>query len=124
MKIDSLKNQFMALETKKADIKNSPDKDPKLEKSARDLEGLFLSFVLKSMEKTIPSDGNKSNTLANMMFSSVMGQSIADNGGLGLQDFFYGSLSKESVKNLENLKAQVQNPTINNMSMRGIGNEK
>ena len=124
MQIDQLKNHFMALQAKKADTKEIPEKDPKLEQSARDLEGLFLSFVLKSMEKTIPSDGNKSNTLANMMFSSVMGQSIAENGGLGLQDFFYGSLSKESVKNLENLKGQVQNPTINNMSLGGIRNDE
>ena len=124
MQIDQLKNQFMALQAKKADTKEIPQKDLKLEQSARDLEGLFLSFVLKSMEKTIPSDENKSNTLANMMFSSVMGQSIAENGGLGLQDFFYDSLTKESIKNLENLKGQVQNPTINNMSLGGIGNDE
>lgn len=124
MEINHLNNQFISLQAKKPDQNGAPEKDPKLEQSARDLEGLFLSFVLKSMEKTIPSDNNKSNTLANMMFSTVMGQSIADNGGTGLQEFFYDSLTKESIKNLENLKSQAQNPTINHIHIGRLGNDE
>lgn len=124
MEINQAKNQFLEIQPKKVEQNNLPEKDPKLEQSAQDLEGLFLSFVLKSMEKTIPSDGNKSNSLANMMFSSVMGQSIAESGGTGLQEFFYNSLSKESIKKLENLKTQVQNPTINDIQTGRLNNDE
>ncbi|MHB2147796.1 hypothetical protein ACX8XP_01940 [Calditrichota bacterium LG25] len=79
--------------------------EEKLRASAKQLEGLFLTFVLKAMEKTIPrfDDKKQSNNLVSMMFSSVMGEDLAQRGGVGLAEFIYRNMHKgeNSVQNLE-----------------------
>jgi len=109
MKIPDIQNQVSILSKEKTQtIKNeTKDKDPKLEQSAKELEALFLSYVLKSMEKTISieSDG-KSNNLAKMMFSSVMGKEIAENGGIGLADFIYKSLAETGENPLDAIRKE------------------
>jgi len=69
----------------------------KLRSGAKQLEGLFLTFVLKAMEKTIPRFDNKqnSNNLVSMMFSTVMGEDLARHGGVGLAKFIYQHMKKE-----------------------------
>ncbi len=79
--------------------------EEKLRASAKQLEGLFLTFVLKAMEKTIPrfDEKKQSNNLVSMMFSSVMGEDLAQRGGVGLAEFIYRNMHKgeNSVQNLE-----------------------
>lgn len=79
----------------------------KLRSSAKQLEGLFLTFVLKAMEKTIPKfdKQSSSNNLVSMMFSSVMGEDLAKHGGVGLAEFIYQHMKKDDVQNL-NMPAQ------------------
>ncbi|MCD6375111.1 MAG: hypothetical protein J7L94_06255 [Caldisericaceae bacterium] len=79
----------------------------KLRSSAKQLEGLFLTFVLKAMEKTIPKfdKQSSSNNLVSMMFSSVMGEDLAKHGGVGLAEFIYQHMKKDDVQKL-NLPAQ------------------
>ena len=85
---------------------NPAGQDRKLRKASRELEGMFLSILFKAMEKTIPRDqkeGAKIN-LAQMMFSTVMGEAIAEKGGIGLADFFYQTLqNSEQLSRLEEL---------------------
>ncbi|MHB2155664.1 hypothetical protein ACX8XN_14890 [Calditrichota bacterium GD2] len=79
--------------------------EEKLRASAKQLEGLFLTFVLKAMEKTIPrfDEKKQSNNLVSMMFSSVMGEDLAQRGGVGLAEFIYRNMHKgeNSAQNLE-----------------------
>lgn len=111
MKINQLAQKYFASAAKQVPEKVPAVKDPKLEKSARELEGLFVSFVLKSMEKTVPHEKENQNNLANMMFSSVMGKQISEQGGLGLAKFFYNSLAQKSPDELAKLNETLNTPT-------------
>ncbi len=89
----------------KSSIKPTTNKkeDLKLRHSAKQLEGLFLTFVLKAMEKTIPKFDDKasSNNLASMMFSLVLGEDLAEKGGVGLANFIYRNMSKEQHQKID-----------------------
>ncbi|RKY53453.1 MAG: hypothetical protein DRP89_06170, partial [Candidatus Neomarinimicrobiota bacterium] len=78
----------------------------KLRQKCKDLEGLFITQLFKAMEKTIPKSslvGSK-NTLSSMMFSSVMGEALANQGGFGLADVIFKSLKdKDEIINLDKL---------------------
>ena len=83
----SIQRQFSEIQTlvsknKHLETKTSPlqvDKeDQKLKEASKKLEGQFLSFLIKSMESTIPKEDNK-QSLATMMFSSVMGKEMSEN---------------------------------------------
>ena len=78
----------------------------KLHQKCKDLEGLFITQLFKAMEKTIPKSslvGSK-NTLSSMMFSSVMGEALANQGGFGLADVIFKSLKdKDEIINLDKL---------------------
>ena len=63
------------------------------------------------MEKTVPHQKEHQNTLSNMMFSSVMGKEIAEQGGLGLAKFFYNSLTQQSPEKLAELREKINTPT-------------
>ncbi len=87
----------------KPEPKPTTDKeDKKLKESAQQLEGLFLSFMLKAMEKTVPKfdDKKDSNTLVSMMFSMVLGQDLSQKGGVGLADFIYKNMKEHQDKNI------------------------
>ncbi|MFQ6615001.1 MAG: rod-binding protein [Fidelibacterota bacterium] len=69
-----------------------------LKKTSRDLEATFLTFLVRSMEKTVPKSellGSK-NSLSSMMFSSVIAQSMADQGNTGISEMIYRALSDGS----------------------------
>lgn len=90
--------------TIKPEQKPTTDKeDKKLRESAKQLEGLFLSFMLKAMEKTVPKldDQKNTNTLPSMMFSMVLGQDISEKGGVGLADFIYKNMKEHQDKNVQ-----------------------
>ncbi len=101
-------NRMMPLKTEatqKPQEKEAAEKK-KLQESARQLEGLFITFVLKAMEKTIPKE-DKKNDLSTMMFSTVMGEEMAKQGGFGLADFLYRRLSQEDLAAIDQLKSKV-----------------
>ncbi len=106
----------------KSPQKPTTDKeDAKLRASARQLEGLFLTFVLKAMEKTIPRFDNKekSNNLASMMFSMVLGEDIANKGGVGLAEFIYRHMSQNYANQVQNLPAKEWIDLIPNKTISG-----
>jgi len=76
----------------------------KLDYSAKELEGLFLGQVIKAMRNTIPKESGQSTTMVDMMFSTVMGKSMADQGGIGLAKFFFDALSENDAEAIERLK--------------------
>lgn len=88
----------------------------KLRGKCKELEAVFLTQLFKVMEKTIPKSSNEGsqNTLSSMMFSSVMGQTLANQGGIGLTEIIYKSMKdKDELPMLDELKA---NDVLDNMS--------
>ncbi|MEA3286027.1 MAG: rod-binding protein [Candidatus Marinimicrobia bacterium] len=77
---------------------SSPDtdlsaRDIQLMKKSNELEAVFLTQLIKSMEKTIPDGlGGGKNSLSTMMFSSVMGDAMTQGGGIGLSKMIFASL--------------------------------
>jgi len=124
MKITQLQQQYIPITPKKS-LKAPPAQgyEVKLKKSAQDLESLFLTFVLKAMEKTVPKEHEHSASLASMMFSNVMGKGMADQGGIGLAKFFFNAMKQNPQKNLEQLNEQIKEPTIYNIGAGRLKNE-
>lgn len=119
MKISEMQSQIIT--NNKLNIQKPKDvndqKDPKLVKSSKELEALFISYVLKSMEKTIPNnDSGEKNNLSKMMFSSVMGKEIAAQGGIGLADFIYKSLAETGVNPLGKIKENFDIQSLYNLN--------
>ena len=80
-------------------------KDIKLKESTEKMEAAFLNFVFKEMEKTIQKvkiDESSDNNLSSMMFSTVMADSIAEQGG-------FGYLKQSILALLKNLLAPILN---------------
>jgi len=98
-------------QTRPSDDLNNKD-DAKLRDASKKLEGQFLTFMLKAMENTVPKDKEKDKqNLGSMMFSKVMGEEIANNGGIGLADFLYESLKANGgspALNIQNLGFNLQ----------------
>ncbi len=91
-------------------------KEAELLKQSRQLEAVFITQMIKAMEKTIPESslGGTKNTLSSMMFSTVLGDAIADQGGVGLSRMIYESLSDEvSSVNLDEIEADTATDRFN-----------
>jgi Rod binding domain-containing protein len=77
----------------------------KLQEAGKKLESVFITQLVKAMEKTIPRDENNGGSkLSEMLFSSTMGKAIADKGGIGLADFIYKELSQKANISKWNIK--------------------
>jgi Rod binding domain-containing protein len=73
-------------------------RDIQLRKKSTELEALFITQLFKAMEKTVPDGGlhgSKRNNLPSMLFSSVMGDAVAKQGGVGLSEMIYNSLKEK-----------------------------
>ncbi|MBT7617890.1 MAG: hypothetical protein HN590_11460 [Calditrichaeota bacterium] len=91
------------------------ERDIQLRQKSKDLEAVFITQMFKEMEKTIPKStlsGSK-NTLSSMMFSSVMGEALSNQGGIGLSDIIYRSLrEKNEIPELDEIRS---NPVAENV---------
>jgi len=103
MKVDDIQVQNFSLHTaSKMDIVKKTDseaeaRDKKLRDTARGFESIFISQLMKTMEKTITPGGtsnNSSSNMSGMMFSQVFGEAISKQGGIGLADSIYSSLKR------------------------------
>lgn len=63
---------------------------------AREFEGIFIRQLLERMQQTIPDDEEEDSSTKQIksMFWSFLGDSIAENGGLGLWENVYESMPK------------------------------
>lgn len=104
MKVSALQENINASVNKTADKKVSAEQEARLMKSAKELEGLFLSHVLKVMRKTIPKESGQSSNMVDMMFSGVMGKGLAEQGGIGMSKFLYDALAENDIQAIEKLK--------------------
>ena len=102
------------------------DKDRKLREASKQLESVFIGFVLKAMQKTLHkgplSDGE--NNLASMMFSSVMGKEMAEKGGIGLAEHIYRSMSdREEDIDLEELTKRMNSNAYQKYEMLRLNHD-
>jgi len=80
-------------------------RNAQLREKSKELEAVFITQLIKSMEKTIPEGmGGGKNSLSTMMFSSVLGDAMAQGGGIGLSKMIYTSLkTMDGSPDLDNL---------------------
>ncbi len=70
-------------------------REAELKKKSSELEAVFLTQLIKSMEKTVPEGmGGGKNSMSSMMFSSVLGDAMSQNGGIGLSKMIFESLKR------------------------------
>lgn len=94
------------LEAKRLDD-DSESRDIKLRQKSRELEAVFMTQMMKAMEKTIPDGlfGGKSS-LPTMLFSSVMGDALAGSGGIGLSEMIYQNLKEDGGETRSELNTE------------------
>ena len=100
-------------------------KDDKLWKASKQMEGVFLSILVKAMEKTVPEGsltGSK-NSLSKMMFSTVMGQEISKNGGMGLAKQIYKSLKEDGSETLKDFNPVDYSQYLQNIKLPEVNND-
>jgi Rod binding domain-containing protein len=93
--------------SKGTEISEQAARDLQLRAKSREMEALFITEMFKAMEKTVPEDatGGAGNSLPKMMFSSVMGDAVAENGGIGLAHSIYTALkAKDQTPDFDRLK--------------------
>lgn len=96
--------------------------DLALREKSKELEAVFLSHLIKVMEKTIPKESS-GQSLSTMMFSSIMGDAIAGSGGIGLSEMIYRSLSEEGTSALGKMDDLQENVLPDLSAISGEGGE-
>ncbi len=110
----NLTQQFNNNNKLNSEENNKIIKDIKLKEQAKQLEGIFITQIVKSMESTIPkNEESTSNSLSNMMFSSVMGEAMTKGGGIGLSRIIYNSLKNKDIDISETLQEINSDSNIN-----------
>lgn len=89
------------------------DRQASILKSSKEMESVFLSIVMKSMQKTLGEGalGSSQNNLASMLFSNVMGDAFARGGGIGLAEKIADGLTEAEIKHFDEAKPEI-NPLI------------
>ena len=101
-KIEKVKNSIKS-------GRNAPvdQRDVKLKETCRELESLFINYLLKEMRQTIDKTGFISGGRAEEIYTSMldnhMAKQFAHKCGIGLSSIFMEQLSKGYEKN-ENVK--------------------
>ena len=82
--------QATGIATKAIERSAEAARDVRITKAASEFESIFVSMMIKEMRQTQSGEGlfpgDNSDTLGGM-FDMLMGQHVADGGGIGLADF-------------------------------------
>ena len=80
---------------------NTAEDDAKLKKACREMEGVFLNLLLKSMRSTVPKDSieGKSTQIDTMQskLDMELTRNMAKAGGIGLADMMYRNLKQQKA---------------------------
>ena len=97
-KIERVKNSIES--GKKAPV---GQRDVKLKETCREIESLFINYLLKEMRQTIDKSGFISGGRAEEIYTSMldthMAKQFAHKGGIGLSSIFIEQLSKGDKQN-------------------------
>lgn len=96
------RNQQLGNHFKSVKPSASGQADPKLPDACREMESLFLSYLLKEMRATVNKSGFISGGKAEEIFTSLLdvelSKKMSDAGGIGLSPILQKQLGGQSVK--------------------------
>ncbi len=72
--------------------------DKRLWKACQNFEALFMGYLVKSMERTLPQGSLSSSGLPDLMFDQVMGSALSEGGGIGLAEILYRDLQSKAYQ--------------------------
>lgn len=72
--------------------------DKQLWKACQGFEALFMGYLVKSMERTLPQGSLSNSGLPNIMFDQVMGSALSEGGGIGLAELLYRDLQSKAIR--------------------------
>ncbi len=100
MKIEGINQQNLPIQQNdsSASATQSPaDKsDTRLWEACQGFEALFMGYLVKSMQQTIPEGSLSTSGLPDMMFNQVMGSAMSEGGGIGLAELLYRELQTQT----------------------------
>ncbi|MFC1618629.1 rod-binding protein [Candidatus Neomarinimicrobiota bacterium] len=103
MKVDNIQiqnSQARLEELQSPQVRGSrPKDDGKLWKACQDFESMFMGYIIKSMEKTLPQGSLSGSGISDMMFDQVMGSALSEGGGIGLAELLYRDLQIKHTQN-------------------------
>ncbi|MFC1547584.1 rod-binding protein [Candidatus Neomarinimicrobiota bacterium] len=103
MKVDNIQiqnSQARLEELQSPQVRGSrPKDDGKLWKACQDFESMFMGYIIKSMEKTLPEGSLSGSGISDMMFDQVMGSALSEGGGIGLAEILYRDLQIKHTQN-------------------------
>ena len=73
-------------------VGSTGQRDTRLWKACQDMEGIFMSYLVKSMEQSLPKSDAGGSGMVQLMFSRVMGDAISQGGGIGMAEMLYQNL--------------------------------
>ena len=63
-------------------VKDGEKKDKILWEAAKDFEAMFMSYIIKTMQGSLPEGNLTQNGLPGIMFNQVMGKAMVAGGGI------------------------------------------
>ncbi|MFB0515235.1 MAG: hypothetical protein ACETWG_01375 [Candidatus Neomarinimicrobiota bacterium] len=99
MKVQGIEHQGVSAQLKGAAPQATHPADPKgdkrLWKACQNFEALFMGYLVKSMERTLPQGTLSGSGLSSLMFHQVMGSALSEGGGIGLAELLYRDLQSK-----------------------------
>jgi len=101
--------QGQKLKANPGTVKAGEKEDKVLWEAAKDFEAMFMSYIIKTMQESLPEGNLTQNGLPGVMFNRVMGKAMVEGGGIGMAEIIYRDLrSKGSEDSSE--KGNVASP--------------
>jgi len=102
MKIQGTEHQGIPIQPKRSSttaVRSTAAKsDKQLWKACQNFEGLFMGYLVKSMQRTLPQGTLSNSGLPNLMFDQVMGTALSEGGGIGLAEILYRDLQSKALQ--------------------------
>ncbi len=76
-------------------VREQGHENKRLWKSCQDLEGIFMGYLVKSLEQALPKADGSGSGMAQLMFTQVMGDALSQGGGIGMAEIIYRSLQSQ-----------------------------
>lgn len=102
MKIQGTEHQGVPIQPKRSSttaVRSTLAKsDKQLWKACQNFEALFMGYLVKSMQRTLPQGTLANSGLPNFMFDQVMGSALSEGGGIGLAEILYRDLQSKTYQ--------------------------
>ncbi|MCK4578852.1 MAG: rod-binding protein [Candidatus Marinimicrobia bacterium] len=111
MKIDKPGQVFIPVKTDATGstklARGAGKENPELWKASQDFESLFMSQLLRAMQKTLPENSLAKDGMSSYLFDKVMGEALAKNGGMGLADMLYRDMQAKGISDSAEIDSMV-----------------